>query len=137
MPFTPEELFTTSPHTWVNFTAMRRFALTLLIVSLISLIILDVSGSVEKTTVVEFVQYTPGGFIGKEKCGLTHQAIVFTSKIGGPPVIANPGDVLMVTYRKVSYDALDGVTFEPIKITENSVSHVSPSRVRISRDGKL
>ncbi|OKZ72633.1 MAG: hypothetical protein BHV93_04030 [Clostridiales bacterium 52_15] len=121
-------LFSISPHTWVNFTAMKKSILVLLTISLISLAVLDASGSVEKTTAVEFVQYTTDGFIGREKYGLTHKEIEFTPKIGGSPVIANSGDVLMVTYCKVSYGALDGVTCEPIKITKNYLSHIAHLR---------
>lgn len=107
---------------------MKKSILVLLTISLISLAVLDASGSVEKTTAVEFVQYTTDGFIGREKYGLTHKEIEFTPKIGGSPVIANSGDVLMVTYCKVSYGALDGVTCEPIKITKNYFSHIAHLR---------
>lgn len=104
---------------------MKDRFIALSIVLIITSLVLDVNDLVEKTTAVEFVQYTTVGFVGREKYGLTHKEIVFTSKIGGPPVIADPGDVLMVTYRKESDEALDGVTFEPVKITENFLSHVA------------
>ena len=128
MPLPLQDFFSIFPHTWLNFIVMRKSILVLLTVSLISLAVFDANGSVEKTTAVEFVQYTTDGFIGREKYGLTHKEIEFTPKIGGSPVIANPGDVLMVTYCKVSYDALDGATFEPIKVTKNYLSHIAHLR---------